>query len=524
VANGHSSTGPRDGQGGSGERCRNDMVYLHWHAADKILDCLGFSVIRHDAHTDEHSALPAMVGFKNQDDESTEAGQRFKDTDIWPVQKYAWKDLFATRGRTYWYEIVPMIGTPDNLRRDNSRSMRTNSVSLDSRRGDCSVFFNRGIISTQAIAHSLPTSKGGLPNTSVLKSKIADPQNPIRARLAGDLEAGVVQLLDRADREGGECYCALYELSDKNLIKHLTSLGKKNLHVVLSNAGEDTEESNGDGDSTNADARSELHSLGLDVHYRMLKKGHIGHNKFIVYIEGNGDARAVLSGSTNWTSTGLCAQSNNAIILESSALAAEYRQYWDDLKADTEAAKGDGSKLQSAKVRTADRKARKLHDLKDEDGHPAGNVQAWFSPSTNQKSVPRSKKKGAPPPPAPGDLGEVFEAIDGAKQGVLFLAFIPGSPSIVSKLKEVYDAKMKANQLFYLRGAATSSDPAGLFRGTSITAQQSRMRRFVRSQIHRTHGQMRQSPPWLLFSQRSRNGRRKSTKLATRSSTTRSSS
>ena len=47
---------------------------------------------------------------------------------------------------------------------------------------------------------------------------------------------------------------------------------------------------------------------------------------------------------------------------------------------------------------------------------------------------------------------------------MLFLAFIPGNPSIVSKLKEVYDAKTEAKELFYLRGAATSPDPASIFR------------------------------------------------------------
>src|SRR5262249_46255334 len=44
------------------------------------------------------------------------------------------------------------------------------------------------------------------------------------------------------------------------------------------------------------------------------------------------------------------------------------------------------------------------------------------------------------------------------------LAFIPGNPSIVTKLKQVYDAKRKVGQQFYLRGAATSPDPASLFR------------------------------------------------------------
>jgi hypothetical protein len=45
-----------------------------------------------------------------------------------------------------------------------------------------------------------------------------------------------LQLLDRADKDGGKCYCATYELSGHDLIKHLTALGKKKLHLVLSNA------------------------------------------------------------------------------------------------------------------------------------------------------------------------------------------------------------------------------------------------------------------------------------------------
>jgi phospholipase D-like protein len=358
----------------------NDMVYLHWSVPEKIPDCLGFSVIRHDVGTREQTALPAMVGFQSRDEKSAEAGKRFKDTDVWPVQKYSWKDVFAQRGRTYWFEIVPMIGKPGNLQRDASRAMRTNSVSLDPRHGNCAVFFNRGIISTQAIAHSLPKSRSGLPNKDDLKKKIEKPGDPIRARLVGGLEAGVLQLLDRADKDGGECYCGLYELSDRDLVDHLASLGKKKLHLVLSNAGEDTQKGTGDGDGTNFKARAKLHGLGLDVADRMLRKGHIGHNKFVVYVDNRGRPRAVLSGSTNWTPTGLCAQSNNAILIESPDLAAEYLKYWKDLKADTKAANGDGSKLQSAKYRTDNRKARKVQDLIDEHGRPAGTIQSWFSP------------------------------------------------------------------------------------------------------------------------------------------------
>ena len=444
----------------------NDMVYLHWHVDGKIPGCLGFSIIRHDVKTGQQEPLPAMVGFPSDTDADTDAnaaGDKFRDTNVWPVQKYSWKDLFAHRGGTYWYEIVPMIGTPGKLRPDASRSMRTNTVSLDANRGDCSVFFNRGIVSTQAVAGSLTKGASGLPSTGELQRRIADPNDTLRARLVGDLETGVLTLLERATKEGGECYCALYELADADLIDHLKEVGKEKVHIVLSNAGEDTEEGSGDGDSTNTDARRELHELNFNIDDRMMKKGHIGHNKFIVYVDQSGGPTAVLSGSTNWTSTGLCAQSNNAIVIESPSLAKDYLAYWKALKKDTKQADGDGSELQGKAFRTDNHKRRSTHVLNGLDNKSSGDVRVWFSPNTPQKSVPRTKKNGGKPP-TPADLDEVFSLIESARQGVLFLAFIPGNPSIVTKLKEVYDAKTAENKLFYLRGAATSPDPAGVFR------------------------------------------------------------
>jgi len=455
----------------------NDMVYLHWTVEAKIKNCLGFSVIRHEG-SKPGRPLPAMVGFQSGPAQGNGgAGSKFRDTNVWPIQKYAWKDVFAKRGGTYWYEIVPMIGTPGNLAPDQTRAMRTNSVTLAPQHGDCAVYFNRGIISTQAIAGSLPKSRSGIPNTGVLKSRIAKPNDPIRERLVGDLNEGVLELLKRAKDEGGEVYCALYELSDKELVDALAALGKK-AHIVLSNAGEDTEEGAGDGDSTNAEARKRLHALNMDVTDRMLKKGYIGHNKFVVYVK-NRRPQAVLSGSTNWTSTGLCAQSNNAIVIGSSTLAAEYLAYWKELKEDTTEAGDERTALQGKPFRGDNAKERPEHDLKDGEEKPAGNIRVWFSPNTQSKSVPRpkkpkagaakSKKKKKTAKPAkvaqtPNDLSEVFEAIENAKQGALFLAFIPGNPSIVSKLREVYDAKTKAGKLFYLRGAATSPDPAAIFK------------------------------------------------------------
>src|ERR1051325_458621 len=116
----------------------NDMVYLHWQFTEKIPNCLGFSVLRHDAQGRAGTPLPAMVGFPGD----KQPAKQFADTNRWPIQKFAWKDLFAPRGGTYWYEIIPMIGKPPKLVPDHARALRTNSVTLSSDLGACAVFFN----------------------------------------------------------------------------------------------------------------------------------------------------------------------------------------------------------------------------------------------------------------------------------------------------------------------------------------------------------------------------------------------
>ena len=170
---------------------------------------------------------------------------------------------------------------------------------------------------------------------------------------------------------------------------------------MLSNAGEDTEDGSGDSDSTSTDAReAKLHSLGLDVDDRMLKKGHIEDaTSSSCMSTPMASPRPFCRAAPRWTSTGLNAQSNNAIVIGSPGLAAEYLRYWKALKADTDAAqRARATSFRRPNSGRTISAQGNCTDLKGEDDHPAGSVQAWFSPSTTQKSVP-SKKKGAPPTP-----------------------------------------------------------------------------------------------------------------------------
>ena len=84
----------------------NDIAVVAW-TFDRHLDgCLGFAIHQIDIDANgKETILPALARFANQNAANLTTEQA-------PVQKFWWKDLFAKRGGTYQYRIVPMGGTP----------------------------------------------------------------------------------------------------------------------------------------------------------------------------------------------------------------------------------------------------------------------------------------------------------------------------------------------------------------------------------------------------------------------------
>lgn len=395
----------------------NDVAFVAWKVDAKIPNCLGFAVYRKDS-TGAEAALPAWVGFQGQSNPDWKP----KTTAVWPVQKFTWRDLTAKRGETYTYRIVPMVGKPDHLVAQDAAALTTNPVKLTEARGDFSAFFNRGILSTQSVAHQLPAGSSGAPDSTKLMGRIDQPGDPLRNRLSGQLREAMLNLFTRAEAEKGQLYCALYELTDPELEQRLLQ-SKGFVHVILSNTGVDDQE--------NKPARQALHDAGIDITDRMVPNGHIGHNKFAVYAGSDGTPKAVWTGSTNWTDTGICAQSNNGILVESPELAKIYLDYWNRLKADDSA---QGPKFRSDNDQP--------HKVRADGG--STSVTLWFSPNTKQKSKPAKAAK-------PDDMNEVFQAMAGAQEAILFLVFQPGEPSVVD---QAGDLQAKNDGLF-VHGAAT---------------------------------------------------------------------
>jgi hypothetical protein len=182
----------------------NEIAIIAWDAPQPIDRCLGFAVYRIDLGSGQATPLQSWVGFQGQ----TNPDWKPQSTDGWPVQEYQWKDLEARRGGSYRYRIVPMIGTPGRLSPHPTLSWESNPVHLTPDRGGVLAYFNRGILSTEALAHQLPEGSDTA-MYNVLKGRIDQPGDPLRDRLAGQFIEALSSLLLRAKQEGGQCYAAL---------------------------------------------------------------------------------------------------------------------------------------------------------------------------------------------------------------------------------------------------------------------------------------------------------------------------
>ncbi|MGY3450376.1 phospholipase D-like domain-containing protein [Bradyrhizobium sp. USDA 4353] len=406
----------------------NDIAVVAWTFDRRLDGCLGFAIHRIDVNANTDTVLPALARFAGQTADKL-------GTDQAPVQKFWWKDLYAKRGGSYKYRIVPMGGTPGQTLTplEGVAPLESNQVTLTPERPPFQAYFNRGITATQALSRALNDK----PSVPALAPHILDPTDPIRIHLMGQLQDGLTSLLKRADAGGGTIHAALYELNDpKGLEKQLHQNPKSRIVILGNEQGKDS-------DDADAENRANLKAAGVTVIDRILGKGSIPHNKFMVLSE-NGKPAAVLSGSTNWTSTGLCTQTNNALVVESPELAERYLSYWNALKADVDAADGEKSALQSQTLRDFAH-ANNASSIKTpiDLGHGV-TIEPMFSPNTQGK-LGRN-------PDTPNDMGRVFDLMDKAKHAVLFLAFDPGNNSILNKAGELLAKKPD----LFVRGALTT--------------------------------------------------------------------
>lgn len=484
----------------------NEVAYVAWHTDGKIPGCLGFEVTRvyldaagnvakRPDGTDDRVKCAAWVAFKGQRNPNWIA----QDTGVWPVQKFSWRDLTLRKKRdgmkrrpdevTVRYDIRPvgdmkpgLVPVPSNglekamiPKRNNkgkpilggdgkpikvlgdaytgaprplgylAPAFTTNPVTVSTRRPPFRTSFTNGILAAQWLRNVL--DEDGVIEKNELLEKISNPKDPHRKYLAGD----VLPLLREFFGRPGTFHLALYELEDEEL-EQLILDNDQRVQVILANTGADDD---GNWDTRNAAARKRLRTaLGSRLQDRMFNNTiHIGHNKFVVNVDSAGKPQAVFTGSTNWTSTGVAGQTNNALVIESKAVAQAFLDYWQRMHDDDKLPKPKpklSSTMKDTQQGAAFRAANQTASVLPLGG--AIEIHTWFSPDMPQRKKPTSKTKPVPVPP---DLQEVYRRMRLAKEAVIFLAFYPGQRGVDCMIGEAIEVGRKDPKLIVV-GAVSS--------------------------------------------------------------------
>jgi phosphatidylserine/phosphatidylglycerophosphate/cardiolipin synthase-like enzyme len=299
-----------------------DHTCLVWLPSDgkAISGCRGFTV-RRVKNGAAPNYLHGFVGFSDADKLDPNNPWKF------PVQRFMWWDYDVQPNDEVQYSVIPVIGpNKDSLQLDNANaSPETPLMTVTGQSSPhISAYFNRGIIATQWLTRAL----SGVPNKSNILSQVQQPGNPLRDALSGLARPEVVSLLEEARQSGGKIYAALYELNDLELIAGLTSLGSRCNLILGNGAFKSNSPPNND---ENAKVRAQLRNK-VTLYDRIVSTGHFAHNKFVVFCDANDKPQSVLSGSLNWTYTGLCTQANNSILIDDPDVAADYLAAWNRIK------------------------------------------------------------------------------------------------------------------------------------------------------------------------------------------------
>jgi phosphatidylserine/phosphatidylglycerophosphate/cardiolipin synthase-like enzyme len=367
-----------------------DDAFVAWAPSAFMPGCRGFMLerARKTPGGDVIEEVENRLGFKKDKPKSGD----HRPSSEWPFQRFNWSDHVVNSGDEVRYRVTAMIDDGTGRPYQHSTASRwTRWVRLTpTAGGGYACYFNRGIVLSQFVARYL---KEHQLTPAAFKAQLKAGTDPaFRTFLEGDLGVRMRKLLAA---KGTTLHAALYELDDAQLEDALIAL-KPPVKLVLSNGSDKS----GDGNSA---SRARLNAAGVVTIDRLLKSKGLGHNKFVV-VSKAGVPSAVWTGSTNWTTTGLCTQINNALLIDDKAVAALYRAQWDRLAAASPPA------LVPAAFPPALVAANDVpHDV------TAGPVKTtvWFTRTSDQR-----------------DMKALREIIAGAKQSILFLMFQPGKQGL----------------------------------------------------------------------------------------------
>lgn len=384
-----------------------DDALIAWRPLDWDETWVGFRVERRSGHGDPvvlNNRIPPTEGEEPVDREGIAS-------DASPFRRCIWVDHAVEDISDACYRVTPMAKSGAGyIPVDSSASEWTDPLdsSLQEQDGVRAVF-NRGTIMSQVVTRMLDQDVS-VASIKKFKVKLARSGFPGRRYLSGEVRTNILNFLAEADSRGNHVYLAIYEFNDQELAEGVKAFGSR-AHLLLGNGG-----------TTEQSIIDSIEAGKVRVFHRDLS--HSGasspsvHNKFVVEVDRTTKkATRVLTGSTNWTVTGLCTQLNNVLIIERPATAAIFLKQWKSLKA------------------AGDDMTDELKELNSTEKDTDGPVTTWFTATKAQV-----------------EFTPVLDAIANAKQGILFLMFQPGESPLLTALLD----KARDERDLYVRGVVST--------------------------------------------------------------------
>ena len=384
-----------------------DDVLIAWRPDQWSNDWVGFQLERRNDTTQQVTVLVNRIPPRPGQGPVQQTGVSSAQS---PIRRCIWTDHSAVATDSVSYRVTAVKDGANgsfSLDAASASAWTAPLIASGDAGGGLEAYFNRGTLMSQIVSRFV---KGDVTEASLRQFllDLATPGFQARLYLAGDALREILGFLRDADRRGNAIHAAIYEMNDQQLVEALKPFGGRG-HVLL-----------GNGSGNKPEVAQELTAAKLEVRHRDLS--HHGqsspsvHNKFVVESDASGkNAGRVLTGSTNWTTSGLCTQLNNVLIVEDSEIAGRYLEQWGKL-----VAAGDNMPA----------------SLKAENSKPVihNNISLYFAATDGEV-----------------EFKPVLDLIAGAKEGALFLMFMPGQSPLLEALLD----RVKQNDI-YVRGVVSS--------------------------------------------------------------------
>lgn len=289
-------------------------ILLAFDIADELREgLLGFAILRKEPRYPTGRWLQGLLEFA----ETRQGNLKPVNSNIAPIQKFRWSDYTVYPGSVYSYTVQAVYGKPGALEYRSGPTVNLRTEFLD--QGQHQIIFNRAAAASQAYSRRFGNTN---PDDE------SDPKHlEAREWLSRGLIQKIESFIQEAPGKGWALDVAIYEFELAHLAHLLVKAIENGVKVrVLYHAKKNDHQT---------DENEKFLAPLPDSAKRARWTSSIFHQKFMVLSQENTDgslkAKAVLSGTANFTPNGVYRQANVVHRIEDDTACEQYLDLFEHL-------------------------------------------------------------------------------------------------------------------------------------------------------------------------------------------------